>query len=224
MASQEVLVALESLHLELNKLQPAIRHIEAAQKVISIVQAIPQKHLDLLEKIMKTDSEFKNALKKAFEEEVKIISAETKKLQETTTKIQEEVKAEQKALASLGETVRSFHERVEKINFPERLDKLDANVAGIMAAVQSVQSRLDGVERNLTDRMKDMTDYLKESVTGMYSSMEQAKTSIKEGIEIASKRNRVLSYVTWGVIVVVGVMIVGVVQFKNIVKFLTELI
>ncbi len=214
MASQEVLVALESLHVELNKLQPAIRHIEAAQKVISIVQAIPQKHLDLLEKIIKTDSEFKNVLKKAFEEEVKIISAETKKLQETTTKIQEELKAEQKALASLGEAVRSFHERVEKINFPERLDKLDANVAGIMAAVQSVQSRLDGVERNLTDRMKDMTGYLKESVTGLYSSIEQTKTSIKEGIELASKRNRLRTYVTWGLIVIVGMATIIAVQFK----------
>ena len=214
MASQEVLAALESLHVELEKLQPAIKHIETAQEVVKIVQVIPQKHLDLLEKITKSDSEFKNVLKKAFEEEIKIISAETKKLQETTTRIQEEVKAEQKALASLGETVRSFHERVEKINFPERLDKLDANVAGIMAAVQSVQSRLDSVERNISDRLKDMAGYLKESVTKLYSSMEQTKTSIKEGIDLSAKRNRVLTYITWGVIVIVGVMIIGAVQFK----------
>jgi hypothetical protein len=40
-------------------------------------------------------------------------------------------------------TVQSFYERVEKINFPERLNKLDANVAGIMTAIESVQSRLD---------------------------------------------------------------------------------
>lgn len=216
MASQEVLVALESLHVELDKLKPAIKHIETAQEVVKIVQIIPQKHLDLLEKITKSDSEFKNVLKKAFEEEIKIISAETKRLQETTTKIQEEVKAEQKALASLGETVRSFHERVEKINFPERLDKLDANVAGIMAAVQSVQSRLDGVERNITDRMKDMDSHLKEGVTGLHASLEQAKTSIKEGIEIASKRNRVLSYFTWGVIVLTGALIFVAVQYKFI--------
>ncbi|MBK9733193.1 MAG: hypothetical protein IPO83_18215 [Chitinophagaceae bacterium] len=220
MASQEVLVALESLHVELDKLQPAIRHIEAAQKVVSIVQAIPQKHLDLLEEIIKTDSEFKNSLKKTFDEEIKYISGETIKLQETTTKIQEQVKAEQKALANLRETVQSFHERVEKINFPERLDKLDANVAGIMAAVQSVQSRLDSVERNITDRMKDITSYLKESVTGLHSSMEQTKSSIKESIHLASKRNRVLTYVTWGVIVIVGVIIIVAVQYKNIEKFI----
>lgn len=80
------------------------------------------------------------------------------------------------------------------------------------------------MEGNITDRMKDIDSHLKEGVTGLHASLEQAKTSIKEGIEIASKRNRVFTYVTWGVIVVVGVMIVGVVQFKNIVKFLSELI
>ena len=32
----------------------------------------------------------------------------------------------------------------------------DANVAGIMAAVQSIQSRLDLVERNISDKLKEM--------------------------------------------------------------------
>ena len=85
-----------------------------------------------------------------------------------------------------------------------------------MAAVQSVQSRLDGVERNITDRMKDMDSHLKEGVTGLHASLEQAKTSIKEGIEIASKRNRVLTYVTWGVIVLTGALIFVAVQYKFI--------
>lgn len=142
MASQEVTKALEELHLQLNRLEPAIRHVEAAEQVTQMVKTIPEKHIALME----------------------------------------EVKAEQMALAKVKEAVQAFYERVDKINFPERLDKLDANVAGIMAAMQAVQSRLDTVERNIIDRLRDMHDYHKET-----------RTSLQQAV----RRQQLLTFITW---------------------------
>jgi chromosome segregation ATPase len=202
MASQEVLKALETLHREIEKLEPAIKHVETAQQVTQIVKAIPQKHVELLQEVKSNDAKHKDELKNLFAKELSGFTEENKKLQKTTTEIQQQVKLEQEALAKLKETVQSFHERVEKINFPERLDKLDANVAGIMAAIQSVQSRLDGLERNIADRLRDMQDYQKESRVILQNSLEQSKTALQSAVDTAAKKQQIFTYITWALIVV----------------------
>lgn len=202
MASQEVLTALESLHREIEKLEPAIKHVETAQQVTQIVKAIPQKHVELLQEVKSNDAKHKEELKTLFAKELSGFTEENNKLQKTTTDIQQQVKLEQEALAKLKETVQSFHERVEKINFPERLDKLDANVAGIMAAIQSVQSRLDGLERNIADRLRDMQDYQKETRTALQSGLEQSKTAIQTAVDAAAKKQQTLTYITWALVAV----------------------
>jgi chromosome segregation ATPase len=202
MASQEVITALESLHREIEKLEPAIKHVETAQQVTQTVKAIPQKHVELLTEVKNNDAKHKEELKNLFAKELSGFTEENKKLQKTTTEIQQQVRLEQEDLAKLKETVQSFHERVEKINFPERLDKLDANVAGIMAAIQSVQSRLDGLERNISDRLRDMQDYQKETRASLQSSLEQTKTALQTAVDAATKKQQTFTYITWALVVV----------------------
>ena len=191
MASQQVITALETLHRELVKLEPAIKHVEAAQQVTEMVKVIPQKHVELLKEVKANDANHKDELKGIFTKELASITDENKKLAKTTIEIQEQVKTEQVALGKLKDLVQAFHERVERINFPERLDKLDANIAGIMAAVQSVQSRLDNLERNITDRLKDAADRQKETQTAMQHASESAV-----------KKQQILSFITWALIVI----------------------
>jgi chromosome segregation ATPase len=186
MPSPDVIKALEALHSELNKLEPAIKHVEAAEQVTQMVKTIPGKHVALLEEVKAGDALHKEALRSLFVEELSSLTEANKQLQQTTRDIQQEVKNEQAALAKVKESIQAFHDRVEKINFPERLDKLDANVAGIMAALQAVQSRLDNVERNIADRLRDMQDYQKETRTHLQQ---------------IAQRHQVLTYITWVLII-----------------------
>jgi chromosome segregation ATPase len=202
MASQEVLTALESLHREIERLEPAIKHVETALLVAQTVKAIPQKHVDLLQEVKSNDAKHKDELKNLFAKELSVFTEENKKLQKVTAEIQQQVKLEQEALAKLKQTVQSFHERVEKINFPERLDKLDANVAGIMAAIQSVQSRIDSLERNIADRLRDMQDYQKETRATLQSGLEQSKIALQTAVDTAAKKQQILTYITWVLFVV----------------------
>jgi len=210
MASKEVLSALESLHRELEKLEPAIKHVELAQQVTKMVEDIPQKHLDLQKELKDNDIQHKEELKDLFSKELIGITEENKVLSKTTMEIQQQIKIELEALKKLGDTVQAFHERIEKINFPERLDKLDANVAGIMAAVQSVQSRLDGIERNIADRLRDLYDYQKETRNGLQAKIDQSHTSIIGTIENGNKKRLINSIITWALIVlgVIAIIII----------------
>ncbi len=186
MASQLVITALEELHQELNKLEPAIKHIETAQFVSQSVKDIPKKHLELI-----------NDLKGLFSDELKAITSENKSIFKTTTELQNEVRSELEDLSKLRQVVESFHDKVAQINFPERLDKLDANIAGIMAAIQSTQSRLDNVERNLSDKMRDLSDRQKEEMN-----------ALKNTVNKNNKNQQTLTYVTWALIAAAIVTII----------------
>ena len=208
MASKEVLDALETLHRELEKLEPAIKHVETAQQVTQIVKGIPQKHLELLKEVKDNDALHKDELKSLFAKELTALTDENKMIQKATQEIQQLVKAEQEALLKLKNTIQDFHDRIGKINFPERLDKLDANVAGIMAAIQSVQTRLDSIERNITDRIRDLSDYQKETRSGLQSALEQIKLSLLSTFEAAAKKQQILIFISWALIALLALLVV----------------
>ena len=78
MASPEVLTALETLHREIEKLEPAIKHVEMALLVTQTVKEIPHKHVELMEEVKDNDTKHKNELKNLFTKELSSISEENK--------------------------------------------------------------------------------------------------------------------------------------------------
>jgi DNA repair exonuclease SbcCD ATPase subunit len=201
MASNEVIQALEALRQELDKLEPAIKHVETAQQVTETVKNIPQKHLELLKEVKQNDSKHKDELKDLFSNELTSITSENKKLAKNNEEIQKLIKEDLEIISKLKETVSLFLDRVDRVNFPERLDKIDANVAGIMAAIQSVQSRLDGLERNISDRLKDVMEQQKEMRSSLQTTLEQNKTTLQALLDTSTKKQQTNSYITWGLIV-----------------------
>jgi predicted nuclease with TOPRIM domain len=131
MPSQEVLTALESLHRELEKLEPAVKHIETAQLITQTIKLIPDKYMELIKDVKECDIKFKGELKALFEKEITEVSVETEMLQIITKEIQQQIKIELGDLSRLNETIKSFHERVEKINFPVRLDELGDKIKNL---------------------------------------------------------------------------------------------
>jgi DNA repair exonuclease SbcCD ATPase subunit len=207
MPSEEILNALESLHREIEKLEPAIKHVEMALHVTQTVKDIPQKHIDLISEIKNNDANHKAELKTLIEQELSIFTQENKRLQLITSEIQQQILLEQESLTKLKETIQSFHDRIEKINFPQRLDKLDANLAGIMSAVQAIQGRLDIVERNLSDKIRDMIEYQKETRGILQNGLEQNKLMLQSIVEKAAKKLQTFTYITW-VLVVIATFII----------------
>jgi chromosome segregation ATPase len=204
MASEKVLQSLEILHRELDKLSPAIEHVHTAQKIAETVKDIPQKHLELIKSVKQTDEDFKKDLKDQLKSEASKITVEVNQIIQKFKDTQDLLKGEIVDLEKLKKTIKDFHVEIVRINFPERLDKMDANISGIMAAVQAVQSRLDILERNITDRLKDSTDFQKEMKTAIQASLEQNKATQ----EAIAKKQQTNTYITWGLIVLAAIAII----------------
>jgi len=197
MASQEVLTALETLHREIEKLEPAIKHVETAQQVTQAVKEIPQKHVELLQEVKSNDLKHKDELKNLFLKELSEFTEENKKLQITTSELQQQVRQELEALAKLKETVRSFHERVEKINFPERLDKVDTNIIGIIDSIKSIRMDLNNVERNIINKLNEINDFQNETKYLLNQSLLESTSKLTAALGKYQSQ----FYITWFLII-----------------------
>lgn len=197
MASQEVLSALEILHREIEKLEPAIKHVETAQQVTQTVKAIPQKYIEFLHEVKISDAKYKEELTILFEKEVSSFTEENKTLQKTTTEIQRQVKLEQEGLAKLKETILAFHNNVEKINFPKRLEDLDSGVTVNLNAIKSIQGRLDLIESSINDKFKNIQKYEIETRAELEDRIKKSRNEILIALDFASNKHQKFSYVTW---------------------------
>jgi hypothetical protein len=97
-----------------------------------------------------------------------------------------------------ADTVKSVHD----LDLPLRMDKLDANVSGILMATQGIQGRLDLLERSLGDRMKNTS--VEQSVL-----LKNFKEEIERNFFDLNNVQRTNNYITWFLIVVLAGIIIG---------------
>lgn len=85
---------------------------------------------------------------------------------------------------------------IDELNIPVRMDKLDANISGILSAIQNVQTRIESVERNMGEKLKESGD---KQVNILNSLLKKHQTN---------------SYVTWSLIVLSAAAITILILFK----------
>lgn len=96
---------------------------------------------------------------------------------------------------SINEALKKNKDFLQELNLPTRMDKLDANISGILSAVQNTQARLDTVERNLGDKIKD--GFEKQAQT--FSNLQ---IQIQQNHDILLKKQQINAYVTWALVTI----------------------
>lgn len=163
-----------------------------------------QKFLDLQNEVGKTVTSNKEIIQSVKDQKIpeKIDSFEKNVL-----KFIKESNAE--VTASTKKTASETAKTITGLNIPLRMDKLDANIAGILAAIQNVQSRLETSERSIIDKIKDAKEMNLSSIASYEEKSFQRLDEIKEMNEklLRSQRNR--SYITW-VLILISWGVIGV--------------
>lgn len=84
--------------------------------------------------------------------------------------------------------------RLDKVDFPSRLDKLDATVSALHTGFQLIQGRLDSVERNVQDATERALESGLQMIKGRLDSLGQAQVETdKEVAEVGRNIEAVLS-------------------------------
>lgn len=98
--------------------------------------------------------------------------------------------------------------KIQSLNIPSRMDKLDANIAGIMAAVQNTLSRLENIERNLTDRIKDESEKQVDKQNAVNEKLIQQLTVLQNELSSISNKQKLNAYITWGLLILAFLLII----------------
>ena len=195
--TSEINQSLSALEGELTKLKTATDEIEKA-KDFAQTSILESKELLTL---ASTDLESNLSALSAHIEDYKHLSEQLLRgAQENDAQVIKETKIMHQAALDLYNHVDKLMEKIDKIDFPNRLDKLDTAVTGINTALQNVFGRFETVERNLKDEIQAQTDKTEKTITtseknlrkALLDDLELKYTKASEGFEKFRTRNLVL--------------------------------
>ena len=93
--------------------------------------------------------------------------------------------------------------KIDKIDFPSRLDKMDSTVASINQNIGNLQSRLESVERNLIDNIKSSYKSLIDDVENKHNYLLNRLTLGTKAIKL----NRILIIICFIFVVTLEIII-----------------
>jgi uncharacterized phage infection (PIP) family protein YhgE len=186
--NQDIHSHLEKLKTELNKLEPAVKHLQKADEnataLIATLTNIHKeftKHLQNIEKSL-TDANDKHQkqLTKEIQDSTKRISDAAEQLSKSNSAFEKQIKTFLSGYEGLASAATKLIEKIDKVDFPSRLEKLDATVSSINQGLQNTQSRIGDLERNIKD---DIQAKSKELI----SKVEATENSLKQKLDNSEK-------------------------------------
>ena len=91
--------------------------------------------------------------------------------------------------------------KLDQVDFPSRLDKIDATVAGINQGVMNLQGKLDNTERNLREKIGKVSILITEFERRQEEKMLERKK------EILMNRNLLIGLVVLAVVALTIILI-----------------
>jgi hypothetical protein len=189
--NQNIHTHLEKLKTELDKLEPAVRHLQQADKnATELVEAFGniheelKKHLQNIEKaISETNQNHLKQIKIEFDNSIKKLNEVYIRVKDSNDAFVSSILELLSDYNKLQTATSSLVYKIEKIDFPIRLDKLDATVSSINQGLQNTQTRLGDVERNVKDEIQAKSKDLNSNITS-------SETVLKQQIDTVGKNQK----------------------------------
>lgn len=220
--NQDIHTHLEKLKTELTKLEPAVKHLQKAdENATALVASLTNIHKDFAKHLLNIEKSLAEANEKHQKLLTKEIQDSTKKINEATelhsksnSSFEKQIKGFLSAYESLASSTVKLIEKIDKVDFPVRLDKLDATVSSVNQGLQNTQTRIGDLERNVKDDVQARTQALDlkientdKSLTQRLNAMEVAISARLDSVKAENKVLRLLLFVTVTLNVVLGVLI-----------------
>lgn len=182
--NQDINTHLEKLKNELEKLEPAVKHLQKAdENATALITAMNNihkeftKHLQNIEKTLADSNEkHQKQLAKEIQDSTKKINDASDKLIKSNLDFENQIKTLLTEHKRLVNAISNLIEKIEKVDFPSRLDKIDTTISSINYGLQNIQGRIGDIERNLKD-------YIRSVAKELYSKVETTESSLIQKLE-----------------------------------------
>lgn len=222
--NQDIHSHLEKLKVELNKLEPAVKHLQKADEdatalisAVSIIHKEYAKHLQAIEKLLvDSNKDHHKQISKDIQDSTTKLNDLGEKITKSFKSVEKEVKDLLDEYKFLSSETEKLVNKIDKIDFPTRLDKLDATVSSINQGLQNTQQRLGDIERNIKDDMsakqKELTSKIESAENATKQQIENSEKEFIKLFEKVSKENNLLKILLF---VSIGLSI-GLILFRAI--------
>lgn len=189
--SQDIHTHLEKLKTELNKLEPAVKHLQKADEnataLISSLSNIHKefsKHLQSIEKSLSDANEkHQKQLTKEIQESTKKINDATELLSKSNSTFEKQIKNLLSEYSGLGDATAALIKKIESVDFPSRLSTIDKNIQSVNSALneakQSIEKKQSENQLTLLKRLDAVESKNVENHTALIQRLDQQDKVIK---------------------------------------------
>lgn len=202
--NQDIHSHLEKLKVELNKLEPAVKHLQKADEnatalfsAVSTIHKEYSKHLQAIEKLLvDSNKDHHKQISKDIQDSTSKLNDLGEKITRSFKSVEKEVKDLLDEYKFLSSETEKLVNKIDKVDFPTRLDKLDATVSSINQGLQNTQQRLGDIERNikddLTSKQKELTSRIESAENATKHRLDNAEKEFTKMFERVSNENNLL--------------------------------
>jgi chromosome segregation ATPase len=187
MPTQPVIEKLEKLQVELDTVSFAVKHIDEAAKVAKTSADILKNISGLLAELKSVEEIHRKNLQKDFKEKIDSIE---KQLQSMMSDLKDKTKPLNQLIddtKKLEKSITAYFEELQKISFPERLDKIDNQISAINLWVANLQSFIQGIQAKIEKGFEDTNQNVKSGFSSIHDNIKYSQEKVTS--DLASLTN-----------------------------------
>lgn len=207
MPTQTVIEKLKDLQDELETVAAAVKHIDNASKVAKTASEILKKLPELINDLKALEEKHRQELLKVYKDK---IDALEKQLQSSLTELKEKSKQLTQLIdetKKLEKTISDYYSEIKKINFPERLDKIDNQISAINIGVGNLQTAIQNIQTKL-DEVQSSVNSLSQSIDKKFSDLENRILTENAILKKEAKTNRVIQLIGFGLTLIILIYLI----------------
>jgi chromosome segregation ATPase len=187
MPTQTVIEKLKDLQSELEIVAAAVKHIDDASKVAKTAADILSKIPELLSELKLVEDKHRKDLQKDLKEKIDSIE---KQLQSLLIELKDKAKQLSQGIEEtkkLEKAIDDYIVELRKINFPERLDKIDNQISSINIGVGNLQTTIQRTQEKIEKGFEETNQNLTNSFSFLNNSIKHTQEKVTS--DLASHTN-----------------------------------
>ncbi len=207
MPTQTVIEKLKDLQDELETVAAAVKHIDAASKVAKTASEILKKLPELINDLKALEEKLHQELLKVHKDKIDALG---KQLLNLLTDVKEKSMQLNQLIdetKKLEKAISDYYSEIKRINFPERLGKIDNQISSINIGVGNLQTAIQNTQTKV-DVVQSSVNSLSQSIDKKFSDLENRILTENAILKKETRITRIIQSIGFGLTLIILIYLI----------------